>query len=166
MAQHAWNMDTAVLTKLSEPGLFLDILRRIHHTPIRVFKNPERAPIAPSVTERVLTTCPPERLFIATVCLRAEHRPYSVHSAQAQGRVLPGASRLPHYLFSIENTHLGEKIDTTKTYNASQSSSRCLCSTSLRFWRINNRALLSSALISICEECDVWSDLESLKSLL
>lgn len=53
----------------------------------------------------VLTTCPPDMLFIAAVGLRAEHLPHSalrrVEKEPFQGR------RLLHYPFSIENTHRG-----------------------------------------------------------
>lgn len=51
----------------------------------------------------VLTTCPPDVLFIAAVALRAEHRP---HSARCAGRNR-SLSSLLHYPFSIENTRRG-----------------------------------------------------------
>lgn len=65
---------------------FVDILGAFIMHPSEPSRFPEWAAIAPSVTKRVLTTCPPESLFIATVCLRAEHHPYSAHSAPAEGK--------------------------------------------------------------------------------
>lgn len=76
VVQYVGNIVTARL--LSQ--LFSGCCRCTHHCQ-RVFNNPEWTAIAPSELNRVMTTCPPESLFIARVCLRAEHHPYSTHSA-------------------------------------------------------------------------------------
>ena len=99
-----------VLIEPSEPGHPRTCVLSCTRHCRRIFKNPERAEIAPSVTERVLTTCPPERLFIATLFASGQN---ITHIQPTLNRRREGvyfrASRRLHYLFSIENTHKKEK---------------------------------------------------------
>lgn len=80
-----------------------------HPSVILTLKNSDLAAIAPSLTERVLTTCPPERLFIATVCLQAEHQPCYAQSAWTEEKNFQ-ALRLLHDVFSNKNTQWEERI--------------------------------------------------------
>lgn len=85
----------------STPGLFCS---QAFFTPTFSFSwNVAEFPRSRNQLNYVLTTCPPDVLFIAAVALRAEHRP---HSARCAGRNR-SLSSLLHYPFSIENTRRG-----------------------------------------------------------
>lgn len=127
---------------------FVDMLGAFIMHPSEPSRFPEWAAIAPSVTKRVLTTCPPESLFIATVCLWAEHHPYSAHSAQAEGKgtSVPLDFCIIYLVLKILIVAKKTLQSSTILPKAPVSAFRLRC-TNLCFQHLNNSALLWNAFI-------------------